>query len=67
MSENNATREHEMFEYEMANARHAELIRQADAYRLVREARKALRRTSSRNQEPEGAVRGHRSRFTRAA
>lgn len=56
-----------MFEYEMATARRAELIREADAYRLVREARKALRRASSGSQEPEGVVRGHRSRFTRAA
>lgn len=67
VSENDAIREHEMFEYEMATARHAELIRRADAYRLVREARKALRRTSSQSQEPEGSVRGHRSRFARAA
>lgn len=55
-----------MFEHEMASARHADLIRQAAAYRLVREARNA-RRASSRSQEPEGLVRGVRSRFTRAA
>ncbi|MFD9409449.1 hypothetical protein ACFWBN_20865 [Streptomyces sp. NPDC059989] len=55
-----------MFEYEMAAARSADLIREADAYRLMREAKKA-RRASSRSQEPEGSVRGHRNRFTRAA
>ncbi|MEU9251173.1 hypothetical protein ACTVZO_28685 [Streptomyces sp. IBSNAI002] len=55
-----------MFEYEIAAARTADLIREADAYRLAREAKKA-RRASSRSQEPEGAVRGHRGRFARAA
>ncbi|WP_182508544.1 hypothetical protein [Streptomyces sp. WM6372] len=55
-----------MFEYEIATARRADLIRQADRYRVVQEARKA-RRASSRSQEPERPVRGQRSRFTRAA
>ncbi|MFB7467235.1 hypothetical protein ACFCZ1_27675 [Streptomyces sp. NPDC056224] len=55
-----------MFEYEIAAARNADLIREADEYRLVREAEQA-RRVSPRNQERERAVRGHRSRFTRAA
>ncbi|MFD4242489.1 hypothetical protein ACFWP3_12955 [Streptomyces sp. NPDC058525] len=55
-----------MFEYEIAAARTADLIREADAYRLAREAKKA-RRSSSRSQEPEEAVRGHRGRFARAA
>ncbi|MET9608004.1 hypothetical protein ABZZ17_23525 [Streptomyces sp. NPDC006512] len=55
-----------MFEYEMANARRADLIREADAYRMVQEAKKA-RRASSRSQEPEGSVRAIRSLFTRAA
>ncbi|UQX03129.1 hypothetical protein [Streptomyces sp. RerS4] len=55
-----------MFEYEMATARRADLIREADRYRMVREARKALR-ASARRQEPESAVRGNRLRFTRAA
>lgn len=55
-----------MFEYEMAAARSADLIRQADAYRLIREAKRA-RRAASRSQEPGGPVRGHRSRFARAA
>ncbi|MGW0393085.1 hypothetical protein ACWDYJ_19755 [Streptomyces sp. NPDC003042] len=56
-----------MFEYEMATARRADLIREADQYRMVREAKKAHRASSSRSQEPEGSVRGSRSRFTRAA
>ncbi|MFI6146284.1 hypothetical protein [Streptomyces sp. NPDC051109] len=55
-----------MFEYEIATARHADLIRQADRFRLVQEAKKA-RRAFSRSQEPERQVRGQRSRFTRAA
>ncbi|MFD5507995.1 hypothetical protein [Streptomyces sp. NPDC059761] len=55
-----------MFEYEIATARRADLIREADRYRLVQEAKKA-RRASSRSQEPERQVRGQRSRFTRAA
>lgn len=55
-----------MFEYEMAAARRTDLIREADAYRRVLEAKKA-RRASSRGEDPEGSVRGHRSRFTRAA
>lgn len=55
-----------MFEYEMAAARSADLIREADEYRLVREAKKA-RRASLRRQEPEGPVREHHNRFARAA
>ncbi|MCX4528273.1 MULTISPECIES: hypothetical protein [unclassified Streptomyces] len=55
-----------MFEYEMAHARHADLIREAAEYRQAREARKA-HRASSRGKEPEGSVRGSRSRFARAA
>ncbi|MFF3017869.1 hypothetical protein [Streptomyces sp. NPDC057939] len=55
-----------MFEYEMATARRADLIREADRYRMVQEAKKA-RRGSSRSQEPEGPVRAVRGLFTRAA
>ncbi|MCX5145227.1 hypothetical protein AB0C90_32255 [Streptomyces sp. NPDC048550] len=55
-----------MFEYEIATARRADLIREADAYRRVQEAKKA-RRASSRSQEPEGPVSAIRNRFTRAA
>ncbi|MEV0413348.1 hypothetical protein AB0I68_21735 [Streptomyces sp. NPDC050448] len=61
-----ATREYEMFEYEIAIARRADLIREADEYRRVQQAKKASR-ASWRSQEPEGSVRGQRSRFTRAA
>ncbi|WP_199885388.1 hypothetical protein [Streptomyces sp. CB00455] len=56
-----------MFEYEIATARSADLIREADAYRLAREAEKARRVPSSRSREREGSVRGHRGRFARAA
>ncbi|MFD7628913.1 hypothetical protein ACFV7Q_23250 [Streptomyces sp. NPDC059851] len=55
-----------MFEYEMAAARSADLIRAADRYRRIREAKEA-HRASSRSKDPEGRVRGHRSRFARAA
>ncbi|MET9963990.1 hypothetical protein ABZ128_33775 [Streptomyces sp. NPDC006326] len=55
-----------MFEYEIAMARRADLIREADVYRQVQEAARAHRR-SSRGQEPERPVRGARGRFTRAA
>ncbi|MET9884457.1 hypothetical protein ABZZ20_15160 [Streptomyces sp. NPDC006430] len=55
-----------MFEYEIATARSAERIREAAEYRQIQEAKKA-RRASSRGQEPEGPVRGPRSRFARAA
>lgn len=61
-----ATRENEMFEYEIATARRADLIREADRYRIAREAKKASR-TSSRGQERERQVSRHRSLFTRAA
>ncbi|MEU3915358.1 hypothetical protein [Streptomyces sp. NPDC029721] len=55
-----------MFEYEIATARRADLIREADRYRIAREAKKASR-TSSRGQERERQVSRHRSLFTRAA
>ena len=55
-----------MFEYEMATARRADLIREADLYRMAQQAKKA-RRASSGSQEPEGPVRAVRSLFTRAA
>ncbi|MCJ1679807.1 hypothetical protein MTF65_21160 [Streptomyces sp. APSN-46.1] len=55
-----------MFEYEMAHARHADLIREANEFRRAAEARKA-HRASSRGKEPEGPVREARSRFARVA
>ncbi|MER6217735.1 hypothetical protein ACGFY6_01720 [Streptomyces sp. NPDC048387] len=55
-----------MFEYEIATARRADLMSQADRYRMVREARKAAR-TSSRGEESERTVNSHRRLFTRAA
>ncbi|MFD0268919.1 hypothetical protein ACFVGY_20460 [Streptomyces sp. NPDC127106] len=61
-----ATRENRMFEYEMAAARRADLIREADRYRQIREAKKA-HRASLRSQDPEGPVSRNRSRFVRAA
>ncbi|WP_329198538.1 MULTISPECIES: hypothetical protein [unclassified Streptomyces] len=57
-----------MFAYEIATARRADLIREADNYRLVREARKARRAASSRSRESGGTVvTSQRSRFTPAA
>ncbi|MFB0625970.1 hypothetical protein [Streptomyces sp. AB3(2024)] len=54
-----------MFEYEMATARRADLIREADRFRMVQLAKQADR--ASRGQESERSARGHRSLFTRAA
>jgi hypothetical protein len=55
-----------MFEYEMATARRDDLIREAEAYRLLRDAKRA-HRALSRSQEPERPVREHRGRFARVA
>ncbi|MCX5584336.1 hypothetical protein [Streptomyces erythrochromogenes] len=62
-----ATREYEMFEHEIAAAaRTTDLLREAAAYRVVRQARKA-RRTSLRGQEPRGRVTGSGTRGARSA
>ncbi|MEW2416867.1 hypothetical protein AB0953_24490 [Streptomyces sp. NPDC046866] len=55
-----------MFEYELATLRRADLIREAEEYRLARAAKKA-HRLLTHSQEPEGPVRRSRSSFTRAA
>ncbi|MFI8448311.1 hypothetical protein [Streptomyces erythrochromogenes] len=56
-----------MFEHEIAAAaRTTDLLREAAAYRFVREARKA-RRTSLRGQEPRGRVTGSGARGARSA
>ncbi|MER7516399.1 hypothetical protein [Streptomyces sp. NPDC126499] len=61
-----------MFAYELHRAHHAELIREAAAQRLTREAvraakaRRAVRR-ATRRQDPEGRVSADPNRFTRAA
>lgn len=54
-----------MFEYEIATARRADLIREADLYRMAQEAKKAP--FGSRGQNRERTVSRHRSLFTRAA
>ncbi|WP_030708377.1 hypothetical protein [Streptomyces sp. NRRL F-2580] len=55
-----------MFEYEIAaTARTADLLREAAAYRTVRDA--GARRASLRHLEPRGSVRALRSRFARTA
>ncbi len=64
-----------MFEYELQQLRSAELIREADNYRLAREAlrgRRAARREGGRSgrDDSEGRVhsrRHRRPRFARAA
>ncbi|MYW63695.1 hypothetical protein GTY65_06325 [Streptomyces sp. SID8379] len=63
-----------MFEYEMHQVRAAELVREADEYRLVRAAREARKarkaRGGSEGQDTEGRVSTHsprRSRFARTA
>ncbi|MFB7180159.1 hypothetical protein ACFCYI_20980 [Streptomyces sp. NPDC056257] len=55
-----------MFEYEIAaTARTADLLREAAAYRTVREA--GARRASLLHLEPRGSVRALRSRLARTA
>lgn len=53
-----------MFAYELHQVRHTELVAQAAAQRLAREAREAAR---DRRDEPEGPVSSQRHRFARAA
>nr|WP_307544398.1 hypothetical protein [Streptomyces sp. V3I8] len=62
-----------MFEYEIQQIRSAEMIRDADNYRMAREvarSRRAARREAARSgrDDTEGRVNGHHgSRFARAA
>ncbi|MCQ4206705.1 hypothetical protein [Streptomyces longispororuber] len=60
-----------MFEYELHQVRAAELIREADNYRLAREARAARKsrrpQGGSDSQDAEGRVSTHRPRRHRAA
>ncbi|MEV0221516.1 hypothetical protein [Streptomyces sp. NPDC050704] len=61
-----------MFEYELQRIRSAELIREADNYRLARAAVRAAKREAGRSDhhDSEGQVhtrRQRRSRFARAA
>ncbi|MER5381348.1 hypothetical protein OG788_31145 [Streptomyces sp. NBC_00647] len=62
-----------MFEYELQQIRSAELIREAQNYRLVKEAlrgRRAARRTDSRrsaHDDTEGQAHSHRPRRHRFA
>jgi hypothetical protein len=66
---------YEMFEYEIQQIRSAEMIRDADNYRMARDAargRRAARRLAARTErhDSEGQVNGRRQRglrFTRAA
>ncbi|MFF7295191.1 hypothetical protein [Streptomyces sp. NPDC008265] len=56
-----------MFEHEITAAAHsADLLREAAAYRAVREAR-AARRTAPRGQEPRERVTAHGRRTGRTA
>ncbi|MFJ7774130.1 hypothetical protein [Streptomyces yangpuensis] len=62
-----ATREYEMFEHEIAAAaRTTDLLREAAAYHVVREARKAHRATPH-GQEPRGRVTTPGTRGARSA
>ncbi|MEV2252692.1 hypothetical protein AB0I94_19315 [Streptomyces sp. NPDC050147] len=58
-----------MFEYEMHQLRAADLAREADRRRLLREAREAKAARRSPDHETEGRVKTPqwRSRFTRVA
>lgn len=64
------TRENAMFEYDMNRLHHAELVREAAAERLARQAvtaRRAAEAARSESQESEGRVGPARGRFVRAA
>ncbi|MFI0981797.1 hypothetical protein ACH4SP_32895 [Streptomyces sp. NPDC021093] len=58
-----------MFEYEMQQSRHAELVEEAAQARLARQARQAAKSAGARRGDKKqmGAVRSLRSHFTRAA
>ncbi|MEV4998226.1 hypothetical protein [Streptomyces niveus] len=57
-----------MFDYEMHQLRAAELIREADDRRLIRQVRKARKEAArSARDKGEGRVESLRGRFTRAA
>ncbi|MFF8608235.1 hypothetical protein ACF06X_20100 [Streptomyces sp. NPDC015346] len=64
-----------MFAYELQRMRHADLVREADAQRLSRQAARATRAAQgarrfgrrSGGQDPEGRVGPERGRFVRAA
>ncbi|WP_327326250.1 hypothetical protein OG735_29970 [Streptomyces sp. NBC_01210] len=61
------TREYEMFEYELQQYRRADLIREADTQRLVRQIRKARRAARRAAKDAEGRVSPDSARYTRAA
>ncbi|PKV88052.1 hypothetical protein [Streptomyces sp. TLI_146] len=64
------TREPEMFAYEMHKVNQAELLREATAQRLARQARVARRARRNADHEAEGRVshlRDLRDRFAHAA
>ncbi|WP_405794422.1 hypothetical protein [Streptomyces sp. NBC_01506] len=57
-----------MFEYEMHQMRAAELMREADNQRLVRQVRKARKEAARQGEdEGEGRVESHRDRFVSVA
>ncbi|MGW7415343.1 hypothetical protein [Streptomyces sp. NPDC054863] len=58
-----------MFDYEIQQSRHAELIAEAAQARLVRQARQAAKSAGVRHGDKKqaGAARSLRSHFTRAA
>ncbi|MFI8960674.1 hypothetical protein ACIGO8_01060 [Streptomyces sp. NPDC053493] len=57
-----------MFDYQIHQARHTELVREAAARRLAHEAARVARaRRADRRQDPEGRVNADRQRFVRAA
>ncbi|MFD1662631.1 hypothetical protein ACFSL4_31775 [Streptomyces caeni] len=56
-----------MLQYELHRIRSAELIRQADAYRLRREALRRRRAARTTGEDPEQEGRPGRPRLARAA
>ncbi|MFF0447185.1 hypothetical protein ACFYT4_12380 [Streptomyces sp. NPDC004609] len=60
-------RGYDMFAYELQRIRRAELVQEADNYRLVRRIRRARRAARRSGQEAEGRVSPPGERFARAA
>ncbi|MFI6289259.1 hypothetical protein ACIBCM_31700 [Streptomyces sp. NPDC051018] len=56
-----------MFAYELQRIRRAELVQEADNYRLVRRIRRARRAARKSGKEAEGRVSQPGERFARAA
>ncbi|GGZ48411.1 hypothetical protein GCM10010387_48390 [Streptomyces inusitatus] len=57
----------EMFQYRLQELRRAELVEQAETYRLTRRLRTARRAANRSGENPQGRVSDPSERFARAA